>query len=97
MSEETPAEVQARGGPGAPDVQWRLDRELVAERFARSFLGWNQVSVADEGVLDGDGPRLVSLTPCDQPEACRPVGILFLSLVQPAGEGPAVSGASLRS
>ena len=85
MDERVAADVQAQADAGDPDVQWRLDPEQVAERFGLEFLYWSDADAHSIEPFE-DGLRAV-LTPCEQAEACRPIGELQLWLRQPVRAG----------
>jgi hypothetical protein len=90
----SPDDTQAAVDGGDESLAWRLDPELVAERFAREFLAWNEVSVIHvwgEPVLVDAPSRMlpIAITPCDRCGIDFEGSPLFLWLVQPAAEGDA--------
>ncbi|HEY7478303.1 MAG TPA: hypothetical protein VIB62_08705 [Actinomycetota bacterium] len=85
MDSGVAADVQARADVGDPDVQWRLDPELVAERFGLEFLAWSSADAHD--LVPADGAVVLTLTPCPHAETCRAIGELRLILRQPARAG----------
>jgi predicted RecA/RadA family phage recombinase len=66
------AQQQADGGD--PSVQWRLDPEATAKRFAAEVLGWTDavVSVADAGSPTGVIVDLSTLPPPCPASGCPP-------------------------
>lgn len=84
-----PREVQAALDAGDQSLAWRTDPRQVAERFAREFLGWEEVTLdALESVDHDDGAApsaTFAIAQCSPDVVCDAVWQAVI-LVQPARE-----------
>ena len=85
-----PREVQTALDAGDESHGWRTDPRQVAERFAREFLGWNEVTLdgVETTVDDGSNPphTTFAIAACPPDVTCDAIWQAVI-LVQPARLG----------
>jgi hypothetical protein len=84
----SPEDVQAAVDAGDESLTWRLDPKQVAERFARQFLAWSEVSAIERDIETSNAVRVFDVYPCAPDVACDLEGAPpAVHAVQPVTEG----------
>jgi len=95
-----PSVIQRAVDQGDQELQWRIDPDEVARRFAALILGWSDVTLIERDLETEDAVRAYDMTPCPPDVTCDLEGPgPRVRLIQPetTGEGGIWSVAEVKS